>query len=215
MWCNCNTWVGYGGGMAWDTEGTKRKLLEAATSEFAEHGPDGTTMARIGRRAGVNKERLYNYFGSKDDLFALVLGRELSRVAAAVPLDEVTSPQDVGAYAAAVHEYHESHPELSRLLVWEGLTSPTPVPDEEERTRYYGQKIDAFRRAQDAGIIDDAVPADTLAFAVIALALGWHTVPQMARMFHQDDDADSRAAVALAVERMVTPRGASGGEQAG
>ena len=31
--------------MAWDTEGPRRRLKEAATAEFAEHGPDGTTMA--------------------------------------------------------------------------------------------------------------------------------------------------------------------------
>ena len=37
--------------MAWDTEGTRRRLREAATAEFAERGPDGTTMARIAGRA--------------------------------------------------------------------------------------------------------------------------------------------------------------------
>lgn len=191
--------------MAWDTEGTKRKLLEAATAEFAEHGPDGTTMARIGRRAGVNKERLYNYFGTKDELFALVLGQELSKAAAAVPLEEISSPRDVGAYAAAVYDYHQHHPQLSRLLVWEGLGGQDPVPDEEARTRYYAQKVEAFRRAQEAGVIDASVPAATLAFGVISLALGWHAVPQMARMFHADAAGDPRAGVDRAAEQMATP----------
>ena len=55
--------------MAWDTEGTKRRIMQAATTEFAQHGPDGTTVERIARRAGVNKERVYNYFGGKRALF--------------------------------------------------------------------------------------------------------------------------------------------------
>ena len=46
--------------MAWDTEGTKRKILLAAVDEFAAHGPDGTTIERIAKAAGVNKERVYN-----------------------------------------------------------------------------------------------------------------------------------------------------------
>ena len=46
--------------------------------------------------------------------------------------------------------------------------------------RYYAQKVEEFRRAQDAGVIDASVPAATLAFGVISLALGWHPVPQMA-----------------------------------
>jgi hypothetical protein len=29
----------------------------AIVTEFAEHGPDGTTMARIAERAGIKKER--------------------------------------------------------------------------------------------------------------------------------------------------------------
>ena len=62
--------------MAWDTEGTRRRLKEAAAAEFAEHGPDGTTMARIAGRAGINKERLYKYFGDKQALFETVLTAE-------------------------------------------------------------------------------------------------------------------------------------------
>src|SRR5437868_7070456 len=68
--------------MAWDTEGTRRRLKEAATAEFAEHGPDGTTMAAIAERAGINKERLYKYFGHKQALFETVLTDQLDKPAA-------------------------------------------------------------------------------------------------------------------------------------
>src|ERR1700749_3002284 len=70
--------------MAWDTEGTRRRIGEAAAAEFAERGPDGTTVAQIAARAGVNKERLYNYFGDKRALFHSVLGDELDKLAAGV-----------------------------------------------------------------------------------------------------------------------------------
>ncbi len=46
--------------MAWDVEGTKRKILDAATREFVAHGQHATTIARIARRAGVNKESVYH-----------------------------------------------------------------------------------------------------------------------------------------------------------
>src|SRR6202451_2658640 len=70
-------------GMAWDTEGTRRRLKEAATAEFAERAPDGTTMASIAERAGINKERLYKYFGDKQALFEAVLTDELEKLAGA------------------------------------------------------------------------------------------------------------------------------------
>ena len=50
--------------MAWDTESTKQKIKNAALVEFAAYGPDGTTVERIAKRAKVNKERIYNYFGN-------------------------------------------------------------------------------------------------------------------------------------------------------
>ena len=86
--------------MAWDTEGTRRRLKEAATAEFAEHGPDGTTMARIAERAGINKERLYKYFGDKQALFETVLTDELDKLAASVapvPPASRTSASSPGA----------------------------------------------------------------------------------------------------------------------
>ena len=64
--------------MAWDIEGTKTKILTAALAEFAHNGPDGTTVAKIAARAGVNKERIYNYFGDKRQLFTHVLREELA-----------------------------------------------------------------------------------------------------------------------------------------
>ena len=70
--------------MAWDTEGTRRKLKEAATTEFAERGPDGTTMARIAERAGINKERLYKYFGDERLPVRDSAVDELEKLAAAV-----------------------------------------------------------------------------------------------------------------------------------
>ena len=32
--------------MAWDTEATKRRILDAAVAEFAAHGLDGTPIER-------------------------------------------------------------------------------------------------------------------------------------------------------------------------
>ena len=90
--------------MAWDTEGTKRKILDAATTEFADRGPAGTTIERIAKLAGVNKERVYNYYGGKSELFARVLANAAylrSRLA-----DLGYDVVDTGARDAAGEELH-------------------------------------------------------------------------------------------------------------
>src|SRR3954454_9165068 len=141
-------------GMAWDTEGTRRRLKEAAAAEFAEHGPDGTTMARIAERAGINKERLYKYFGDKQALFATVLRDELEKLAAGVVVPE-TGLADVGEFAGRTFAYPADHPHLARLLQWEGLAYDTghgrAIADEATRTAHYRRKVEAVAAAQRAG----------------------------------------------------------------
>src|SRR5690348_17092905 len=122
--------------MAWDTEGTRRRLKEAATAEFAEHGPDGTTMARIAERG----------------LFATVLTDELDKLAASVaPVP--SGFEEIGEFAGRTFDYQAAHPQLVRLLLWEGLSGG--VADEANRTAHYKKKAQAYAAAQREGVLDD------------------------------------------------------------
>jgi AcrR family transcriptional regulator len=194
--------------MAWDTEATRRRLRDAATAEFADHGFEGTTMTRIAARAGLNKERLYSYFGDKRALWDAVLTDELDALAAAVRADEL---DDIGAFAGATYDHHVSHPRLSRLLQWEGLAGGPPA-NVARRAAHYRDKVDRVARAQRDGVLDDGIDAAHLLFALIALAAWWQTVPQLATMItgaEGDDAAEQarrRAFVVEAARRLAAPR---------
>lgn len=195
--------------MAWDTEGTRRKLRDAALAEFAARGLDGTTVGAIADRAGVNKERLYSYFGDKKALWDLVLSTELERLAAAVALTGA-GLDDVGEFAGATFDFHAAHPALARLLQWEGLQGGPPA-EAAGRTAHYREKVDRFAAAQREGVLDDALAADHLVFALIALAAWWQTVPQLAEMItgRGSGDAEERARrrrfVVEAARRLAAP----------
>jgi AcrR family transcriptional regulator len=201
------------GEMAWNTEETRRRLQQAATIEFAQHGPDGTTMARIAERAGINKERLYNYFGDKQALFHTVLTVELEKLAAGVDTPK-GGYADIGELAARTFDYHSAHPELARLLQWEGL-GHGPIADEVNRTAHYRDKVRRLAEAQRAGLLDDAIDPAYAMFMVIALAAWWISVPQLASMLtgaelDAPERARRRAFVAQAAERLLGPRGDEG-----
>jgi AcrR family transcriptional regulator len=194
--------------MAWDTEGTRRRLREAAAAEFAERGPDGTTMAAIAGRAGINKERLYKYFGDKQALFETVLSGELEKLAASV-IPPAGGLEDIGEFAGRTFDYYAAHPELARLLLWEGLAGG-PVADQASRTAHYQDKARAYAAAQRAGILDDDIDPDHLVFLIIALAAWWFSVPQLAVMLTGEQSAGEqarrRASVVRAAERLARPR---------
>jgi AcrR family transcriptional regulator len=185
-------------------------LRDAAVAEFADRGFEGTSIQAIAERSGVNKERLYSYFGDKRALWETVLAGELDRLAAAVGLTG-TGLDDIGEFAGATFDYHAAHPELGRLLQWEGLQGG-PAVDQAERTRHYREKVMRFEEAQRSGVLATGLdPAHTV-FALIALAAWWQTVPQLARMItgaSPDDPAERarrRAFVVEAARRLAAPR---------
>ncbi|WP_329089434.1 TetR family transcriptional regulator [Actinomadura citrea] len=192
--------------MAWDTAKTKRLILDAAVSEFAAYGPEAARMDRIAATAGVNKERIYSYFGNKRQMFAIVLTTELQRLAKAVPLDEKAAG-DLGEYAGQVFDYHRAHPHFVRLLHWEGLhtTEGEPAVAEEERTAHYAEKIAALARTQESGRLDTRLAPRELLYSVIVLAGWWFATPQLRRMLMPDLDNDpdgQRAALVRLVRHL-------------
>lgn len=56
-----------------DANVSRTRILDAATAEFAAHGFEGARVDAIARRAAVNKNLLYHYFGNKEELFVAVM----------------------------------------------------------------------------------------------------------------------------------------------
>ena len=53
-----------------DREAKRLRILEAAAAEFAQYGFDTASIESIASRAGIGKGTIYNYTGSKDQLFS-------------------------------------------------------------------------------------------------------------------------------------------------
>jgi AcrR family transcriptional regulator len=193
--------------MAWDTEGTKRKILDAAACEFARSGPDGTTIERIAKFAGVNKERVYNYFGGKPELFSHVLRDQLATAAIEVPAG--ATEDDIAEYAGRLYDYHRQHPGLARLLQWEALTFDAEVPEEQSRREFYERNTSALAHGQFGGAHASTLAPDLLHFLLLSIAGYWAVLPQVARMITDattddaSEDARRRACVVEAARRLV------------
>ncbi len=57
-------------------DGTRARILSAATDEFAANGYSGARIEAISRAAGANPRMIYHYFGDKDGLYVAVLSGE-------------------------------------------------------------------------------------------------------------------------------------------
>ncbi len=85
---------------------TKTRILDAALGEFSTHGVAGARVDRISATAGCNKNLLYVYFGSKENLFTAVLEQHLVRVYADIPF----TPDDLPGFAGRVFDFAMTRP---------------------------------------------------------------------------------------------------------
>src|ERR1700710_647269 len=56
----------------------REQLLDVGRSLFSEKGFDGTSIEEIAARAGVSKPVVYEHFGGKEGLYAVVVDREMA-----------------------------------------------------------------------------------------------------------------------------------------
>lgn len=186
--------------MARGVEQTKHELLQAAKAEFAEYGLAGGRVDRIAESAGVNKQRIYGHFGSKDGLFDAVLGQAMLDAAADKPMESGDTPAD---YASRTFDFHRRHPELLRLLLWESLSRPAETAlQDPERQAHYDRKVEAFKAA---GLDDEQARYALL--TVFALTTYARAFPQITGFVLGADYSEEalRSNLVDAVERLVGP----------
>jgi AcrR family transcriptional regulator len=97
----------------------REQLLDVGRSLFAERGLDATSTEEIAARAGVSKPIVYEHFGGKEGLYAVVVDREMQSL-----LDRVTGaltaghPRELLEQAAlALLTYVEDETDGFRILV--------------------------------------------------------------------------------------------------
>jgi AcrR family transcriptional regulator len=160
--------------VAWDTEGTRRALLDAAVAEFGERGFSGARVGGIAKRAGVYVVRLYAYFGNKAGIFEAVLTDQL--------VELLTSTAVQGAGSAAIGDFVvrfaravDAAPTIARLAAWEGLEFPSPV-DAALRANRAATKVAELQAAMPTL---DETAARHLLLAIVTLAYGWQVLPNL------------------------------------
>ena len=172
---------------------TRQALLQAARTEFAAYGLAGGRTDRIAELAGVNKQRIYAYFGSKEGLFAAVIGDALDELLGIVPFPtEGDRAAKIAEYVTSVATFHREHPELLRLLQWEALQFGADFELGEERIAKYAEKVDTFATVFEL----DHDPAAQLLLAAIGLAAWPNAVPQLTRLILAEDLPDALDAAA-------------------
>jgi AcrR family transcriptional regulator len=108
-------------------EERRQQLVDVARALFAEKGFDGTSIEEIAHRASVSKPVVYEHFGGKEGIYAVVVDREMRSL-----LDGIVSalspghPRELLEQAAcALLDYIESSTDGFRILVRDSPVAST------------------------------------------------------------------------------------------
>jgi AcrR family transcriptional regulator len=105
----------------------RQQLLDIGRSLFAERGFEATSIEEIAARAGVSKPVVYEHFGGKEGLYAVVVDREMEHL-----LERVTGALTAGhplelleQAAVAFLSYIEDETDGFRILIRDSPVAST------------------------------------------------------------------------------------------
>lgn len=184
-------------------DATKARILQAATDEFATHGIAGARVDRIAKAAAANKNLIYIYFCSKDQLFDAVFDAHVTHGLDSVPF----TPDDLPEYAGRIFDYCQKRPEVIRLATWHRLERGDSH-DRDPAVAAAGAPREAggaCRGPEGGGIGTGFSPAALLTF-VLSIALAWNptnATGMPASTIEAESIDDRRRAIVAAVRRLL------------
>ncbi|HTJ56256.1 MAG TPA: TetR family transcriptional regulator [Devosiaceae bacterium] len=195
--------------MPGDATETRKRLLEAATREFAQFGIAGARIDRIAEEASANKSLIYSYFGNKEELFSAVFDAQVVQTLEVVPIDASDLPE----YAGRLFDYYCANPLVNRIAAWSRLERGEEGLQVEAIIRANSAKTQAIAAAQAAGHLSKRFPAPALLLLVLSNAGIWATMmPEYRATLAEYSPLDTAARRKIVVEatRLLIEQPATG-----
>lgn len=96
----------------------RAQLVDVGRAAFAEHGYEGTSVEEIAKRAKVSKPIIYEHFGGKEGLYAVVVDREMDYVERRITeaISSGSPRERVESASIAFLSYVRDHPDGFAVL---------------------------------------------------------------------------------------------------
>ncbi len=115
-----------------NSQKSKEDILLAAEIEFAEKGIYGARVDEIAKQANINKRMIYEYFGSKDELYKAVLVNVYGRLGnqeIGVLTEKTDAVDAIRKLIKLYFKFLKENPTYVNLLQWENLNKGRYIKD--------------------------------------------------------------------------------------
>jgi AcrR family transcriptional regulator len=162
------------------------RILRQALKEFSKSGYAGARVDRIAEKAGVNKQLIYYYFQSKENLFRSVI-QSVWKAAEAIE----KAPEEAGEAVRYWSRFYFKHPEWARLLIWEGLERRNrKVAGEKDRRTFWQTSLRQLERRCGPKGWPDFFDSRQYLLSLVAMEIAPLVFPQLVRLIMGRDPND-------------------------
>ncbi|MBP2653968.1 MAG: transcriptional regulator, TetR family [Firmicutes bacterium] len=152
---------------------SQTKLLETATTLFAQKGFNGVSVRQLAEAANVNIAAISYYFRGKEGLYQAVLEEQFAPIAAALSqtktANKLSATEQLSMYAKHIAIIHRQRPLFTRFIFNE-VSNPTPFFDLIFK-KYISKIFQFITGALTKGIADGDFAADlNINHAALSLA---------------------------------------------
>ena len=162
-----------------DADQTRKRILAAATAEFARKGLGGARVDEIAARSKANKRMIYHYFGSKEQLFTAVLEDAYLGIRSAeqtLHLDELPPGEALARLVRFTWTYYLEHPEFLTLVNSENLHRGKHLKTSDTIRQASGKLVAMVKSILDRGVAAGIFRAgvDPVQLNITIAAIGYY-----------------------------------------
>ncbi len=185
------------------SERSQQQIFTAAENEFAEKGLAGARVDVIAEESGVNKQMIYYYFGSKEDLYLAVLERAYAAMRTSereLNLADSDPVEAIRKLVAFKFDYYEKNRVIIRLLAAENMERARYLQKSSRLRDMHMSLIDVLQSVLEAGarkkVMRPNIDAAQLYFSIAALSyFHFANAPTLSTVFGRNLDSPEELAV--------------------
>lgn len=164
-----------------DPEGTRRRILEAATEQFTSLGLAGARVDAIASAAGTNERMLYYYFTSKEGLYVAVLEAmytEFANREGSLDLSGMKPSDAIRSLAESIWIHLQENPRWLSLINNENLHEGRYLKQSAKVRETLSPVVELIRAtlARGAATGEFRADVDALDFYVTLVGMGYYVV---------------------------------------
>lgn len=154
---------------------SRKRIADAAREEFTRCGFAGARVARIAGEAGVNKQLIFYYFGSKAGLYEAVCASIVDAVDTYTPPAATAGPatEQLKAAVARLYTSLSERPELVSLLYDSGRGPSASRSARRIMTQLARDLKEVVSRGQGLGYFRDDADPELAAQQAVVLCAGY------------------------------------------